>query len=427
MKKIVSMLTIAALTLGAASAADFSVEYATKGSIYTESSTKAAGASSSTTDSKAFLDQDGYDSDSASDLVVSASSDIGGVLLDIDVDARNKSVAFDQVYGWMNFGPIQLTTGEWCARYVNRVKNDANNWASADFEMFKPGIVAGSDGKGAATYNAYDVDNLTAVKNDQKISTALSYTLRPDDSTYFMIKGIAVTNDWGGTGRWDSDKKYADGEYDLNFKSGFAAETAFRKDGVIDVNVVAKSLVRDELVAAAFVRPLFLDPANILVGFTYVTDLSKKDDDVDSKAYAYGVDLRAYIPLTQALSLTTMNNFSDAVAQKAKNGKDNYVMSMWNMVSVAYKLSEGLTLQITGESYNDNFKKVVDGDAAKRSDLGGFDVSVLAGVVYNFNANASFSAGIKYETKDAFAAKEWCDANSTTSKFSIPFVFDVAL
>ena len=33
------MLAIAALTLGAVSAADFSVEYVTKGSIYTEKST----------------------------------------------------------------------------------------------------------------------------------------------------------------------------------------------------------------------------------------------------------------------------------------------------------------------------------------------------------------------------------------------------
>ena len=137
MKKIVSMLAIAALTLGAVSAADFSVEYATKGSVYTEKSNLPKGATKSTVKSKAFLDQKGYDGDSASDLVLSSSGTAGGVLLDIDVDARDKTVKFDQVYGWMNFGSIQLTTGKWSGRYVNRVKEDAGKWASSDFEKFK--------------------------------------------------------------------------------------------------------------------------------------------------------------------------------------------------------------------------------------------------------------------------------------------------
>lgn len=427
MKKIVAMFAMAALSAGALFAADFSVEYATKGSIYTESSTKAAGATSSTTDSRSFLGQTGYDDDSASCVVVSTSSDIGGLVADLDVDARDKSVVLDQVYGWMNFGNLQLTTGLWTSRYVNRVKEDAGTWANADFEKFKPGIVIGSNGKGAAEYNAYDVDNLTAVKGTGKISTALAYTVRPNDATYFMLKGVAVTNDWGGTGRYDSDRTYGDGKYDLRFKSGFAGELAFRADDVIDLNVVVKSLVRDELVAAVFVRPLVLGNTNLLAGFTYATDLADNGDAVDSNAYAFGIDLRARFALTDALALTTMNNLSKSVDQKAKDGKENSVMSLWNMISLAYKVSDALTVQLTGESYMDTFRTIVDGDAAARSTLGGTDLSLLAGVVYSFNENASFTAGIKYETTDAFANDDWKDNNATTSKFSIPFVFDVAL
>lgn len=425
MKKIVSMLAIAALTLGAVSAADFSVEYATKGSVYTEKSNLPKGATKSTVESKAFLDQKGYDGDSASDLVLSSSGTAGGVLLDIDVDARDKTVKFDQVYGWMNFGSIQLTTGKWSGRYVNRVKEDAGKWASSDFEKFKPGIIVGADGKGAN--NAYDVDNLTAVKGTNQIATALAFTSRPDDATYFMAKGLIVTNNWGGIGKWDSDKVYADDEYDLVFESGFAGEIAFRKENVIDINVLAKSMVRNELVVGAFVRPLMLNPVNLLVGVTYLADLTDNGDDVDANAYAYGIDVRARIPLSDSLALTTMNNLSNKVAQKAKKGKDNYEMSMWNMVSVAYKVSDALKVQVTGESYMANFMKVVEDKAVSRKELGGADVSVLAGVVYNFNPNASFSAGIKYEKTGVFASSDWTDANDRTATFSIPFVFDVAL
>lgn len=429
MKKIVSMLAIAALTLGAVSAADFSVEYATKGSVYTEKSKTAAGATKSTVESKAFLDQSGYDGDSASDLVLSSSGTAGGVLLDIDVDARNKSITFDQVYGWMNFGSIQLTTGKWCGRYVNRVKEDAGKWASSDFEKFKPGIVTGDDGKGAKDYNASDVGNLTAVKGTNQIATALAFTSRPDDSTYFMAKGLLVTNNdtWGGIGKWDSDLKYQDDEYDLVLDSGFAGEIAFRKEGLIDINVLAKSMVRNELVVAAFVRPLMLNPVNLLVGVTYAGDLTDNGDAVDANKYAWGLDVRARIPLTETIALTTMNNLSNSVEQKAKNGKDNYTMSMWNMVSVAYKVSDALKVQVTGESYMSQFMKVENDDAVSRSKLGGADLSVLAGVVYSFNPNASFSAGIKYEKTGMFASSDWTDANDTTATFSIPFVFDVAL
>lgn len=427
MKKIVSMLAIAALTLGAVSAADFSVEYATKGSVYTEKSNLPKGATKSTVESKAFLDQKGYDGDSASDLVLSSSGTAGGVLLDIDVDARDKTVKFDQVYGWMNFGSIQLTTGKWSGRYVNRVKEDAGKWASSDFEKFKPGIIVGADGKGLKDNNAYDVDNLTAVKGTNQIATALTFTSRPDDATYFMAKGLIVTNNWGGIGKWDSDKVYADDEYDLVFESGFAGEIAFRKENVIDINVLAKSMVRNELVVGAFVRPLMLNPVNLLVGVTYLADLTDNGDNVDANAYAYGIDVRARIPLSDSLALTTMNNLSNKVAQKAKKGKDNYEMSMWNMVSVAYKVSDALKVQVTGESYMANFMKVVEDKAVSRKELGGADVSVLAGVVYNFNPNASFSAGIKYEKTGVFASSDWTDANDRTATFSIPFVFDVAL
>ena len=122
-----------------------------------------------------------------------------------------------------------------------------------------------------------------------------------------------------------------------------------------------------------------------------------------------------------------MNNISNDVAQKAKGGKDNSTMSMWNMVSVAYKVSEALTVQVTGESYMSQFMKIKNDDAVGRDKLGGADLSVLAGVVYKFNPNASFSAGVKYERTGVFASSDWTDANDTTATFSIPFVFDVAL
>lgn len=421
MKKIVSMLAVAALTLTSVFAVDITAEYATKGTFYTEKSTKAAGATKSTVDSKTFLDQKGYDDSAANCITFTASGDIGGVCLDVDADARDISLTRDQIYGWMNFGNIQLTTGAWTSRYVNRIKTDANNWADADFEKFKPGIVLGADGKDNKA--AYDVDNLTAIDTTQKLATALAYTLRPNDSTYFMIKGVAVQNKWGGTGRFDSDKKYAAGDYDLMFNSSFAGEIAFRVDDVIDINFVAKSQVRDQLIAALFIRPMMVKGFDLLVGATYATTLEEKPETIDSRAYAYGVDLRARIALSDNLAITTMNNLSSSVEDKAKNMEAGYTMSLWNMLSIAYKASQALTIQVTGENYTADFRTVTGGAEAKANKRSsGSDFSVLGGVVYSLNENAKFSAGVKYECTNAFY-----DDAEQKSTFSIPFVFDVAL
>lgn len=427
MKKIVSMLAVAALALSAVSAADISVEYATKGTIYSEKATQAAGATQTTVDSKTFLDQKGYDDDALSCITFSASSDIGGVCLDLDADARNLDLERDQIYGWMNFGNLQLTTGAWTGRYVNRVKADANNWANADFEKFKPGIVCGADGKGIKA--AYDVDNLTAIDTKQQLATALAYTVRPSDATYIMAKGVIVKNSWGGTGRFDSDKKYAAGDYDIKFNSSFAGELAIRQDGVIDFNAVVKSQVRDQLIAAAFIRPLMMDKVNLLIGGTYAANLA--DREKGKNAYAYGVDLRARIVLSDTVAVTTMNNFSSQVSEVADDEDPISIWSMWNMVSVAYKVSDAMTFQVTGESYMDTFRMTApDGKSTKavgRTNLGGSDVSVLAGVVYKLNDNASFSGAVKYSYTDAFSTNDWDKANAHKAEVSVPFVFNVAL
>jgi len=428
MKKIVSMLAVAALALSSVFAADITAEYSTKGNIYGEKAAKAAGSKTSTVSTKEFLNQKGYDDDAASCITFTASGDAGGVCLDLDADARNLNLTRDQIYGWMNFGNIQLTTGAWTSRYVNRVKEDANKWANSDYEMFKPGIVCGSDGKGLKA--AYDIDNLTTnATGAQTLATAIAYTLRPNEDTYLMVKGVAIEGNWGGTGRFDSDKKYAAGDYDIMFRSTFAGELAFRQEGVIDVNAVVKSPARDSLIAAVFVRPLMLKDLNLLVGGTYACDLSEKPDTVDAKAYAYGIDLRARYAVSENLAITTMNNLSSKVAAKAK-GADHaaYEMSMWNMLSVAYKLSDALTLQVTGEKYAPLFAaKDAKGDAVDRRNLGASKASVLAGVVYKLNDNASFSGGIKYTTDAAFAHKDYKDTNEEKIEVSVPFVFSVAL
>ena|GEM_PF-1413735 len=452
MKKIVSVLSVAALTLSAVFAADITIEYKTLGNIYSETNTETAGGASHT-QTRTFLDQDGYGKAQAA-MKVKATTDFAGFVLSFKPDATkgsgdNGSSKIDEYYGFMNFGPLQLTTGNWTSRYINRVTEDAGKWESKDFEKYKPGVVAFTSATTAMQQLGYakDIDNLTLTEaGAQELATSLALTIRPNDDTYFLVKGVAIDGagtPWGGT--LMNDK----GNYNLTFMSGFAGEVALKINNVFDLNFVAKSLKRDHLAMGVFFRPLMLGKTNMLLGFSYATfiDKSKTGDKetYDSWAHDMGIDFRARFVLSDSLALTTMNNLSIATLAKKANvadakewGKDeagNYsAYHLWNMVSLAYKTNEKLTLQFTVHSEtNFGYNKNPDSTSTKTNkemwanDCGGFTFTFVPGIVYKFSKNASVTAGVHIEAPNCFASSDWLNKNAVTQNISIPFVFDVAL
>ena len=471
MKKIVSVLSVAALSFSIAFAADISLEYRTRGTLYSESNTKDY-STDKVTQTRTALDQSGY-GDASTDFVISAKNDFSGFVLDIDPNASTKSDFvtngalndwFDQYYAWLNFANLQVTVGKWSSRYGNELTADSGNWEDDDFARYHVGVVNGKFG--------HDVDNLTGVTTwtaktngakstqdgdvytgdvtlEQRIGTALAYTVRPNDDVYFMLKGVLVESDWGSTLRLDSDRDYSsaysktDGNGgDLTFHSGFATEAALHVNDAIDINLVAKSLKRDELALGLFVRPILGD-TNLLFGVTYGTDLADKDtdgdgeDNYDSNYWELGVDFRARIKLSDALALTTMHNLSiynEAVAKKQDYNGSFY--HLWNMVSLAYKADEQLLLQLTLENEADVLETYAndkrDGNSTSNvADLGGFNISIVPGVTYSFNENATLTAGLRWEFDHIGASSDWEDAQGSTgvktSSFSIPVVFKVSL
>ncbi len=422
MKKIVSVVAVAALTLSAVFAADISLSYRTRANVYSETKTKKDG--TVTASSKTVLDQTGYGS-AAKCFVLSASGDVGGFILDVDPNAGTETFSLDQWYAWVNFGNLQTTVGLWKSRYVNRVNADANDWQDADYERYKPGVIGGSYAK--------DIDNLTynTTEDHQKLSTAFAYTIRPNDDVYFMMKGVLVnaggsnkvTDTWGGA-LMNSDS----GNYQNTFFSGFAGEVAFKVNGAFDLNVAMRSEKRDQIALGAFFRPLISDSTNLLFGFSYGRDLKDYGDAVDSNKYEFGIDLRARFQLSEQLALTTMNNMSYISNQKDKGAEDDTLIKLWDMVSLAYKANDQLLLQgtVQFETVGGLVQKK-GGETKSYDELGGFKLSVIPGIVWTFNENAKISAGLKFDYTGVAADAAYKKATGTTSAFSIPVVFKVSL
>ena len=480
MKKIVSVLSVAALTLSAVSAVDVSISYQTRGTIYDETTTHtytAATGKVSSTQTRTTLNQLGYDS-AEGDLAFSAKNDFAGFAFTAKPNAGNQTSAFDMAgtvvdtyYGWMNFGNVQLTTGRFDGRYVALFDGESSNWGDNEYARYKPGVIGGKI--------AFDVDNLTtvytstgdklksssrwgnfkAINKEKRVSTAIAYTIRQNEESALMIKGVLVDNNWGSTLRTDKDRDYGTsygiGGGDLSFFSGFAGEVAYR-NSAFDLNFVAKSMKRDELALGAFFRTIG-ESKSFLFGLSAGLDLSNKKDaatlpdgTVTDYAHNYrefAFDFRGHFDLTDELCLTTMNNLSVTNDKKVKDQKwEDMNFHLWDMVSLGYKLNEKLFAQFTVESECDllkihaNHLNPTTGKPTNDSDgnelngpfsQGGFTLTVTPGVVYSISENATITAGVALEWYNIGASPVKQDAlyatMTKTSKIQIPVVFKVSL
>ena len=160
---------------------------------------------------------------------------------------------------------------------------------------------------------------------------------------------------------------------DIGFFSGFAGEVAY-KTAAFDLNFVAKSLKRDELALGFFFRTIG-DSSSYLFGLSAGLDLAENKNAAGDKPQhnyrEFAFDFRARKNLTEDLTLTTMNNLSVLNAEKAKENAsgdkikyENMDFHLWDMVSVAYKLSEKIKAQFTVESECDliHMAQAADGD-----------------------------------------------------------------
>lgn len=381
MKKIISTLTISALALGSIFA-DVSLEYTQKGYI-----------SSNGDGSSKKLDLNGYKDSITGDVVFKVSNDTAGVVLDVDpyytdtgkVKVQKDEKFFDQLYGWVNFfgGAAKLQTGVWKTRSVNRLNQDAGSWEDSEFEAFPLGVVpgvtvSGKNGKdfkiGDTRTPGTDITRLASVKGEYKgnVTTALTYNMGG-----FYVTGALITSDFNTT-----------------IKSGFGFEVGYSVNDDTKIQGFFKTVTDQEIALAVFMDKRALTIKNFK--FDFVTGFTL--DNGDKNGLNFAVDFRARSEITEKLALTTMNNLSYV----------GRAFSLWDMVSAAFKLTETLKAQFTGEWYYRNLEVGRQGY-----------LSVIPGVVYSPVDGVDITAGIIIRTSG------WSRPNE--SSISIPFVLHVAL
>ena len=237
-------------------------------------------------------------------LGLKLSTDVAGVVFDFDIDGlgaakeTNTKLSFDEYYGWMTFalpvGNLQITSGKWSARNVNRVKADAGELDGTYFEVDKPGVLNGTI--------ANDSANLT----EGKKSVVLAYTLADTLPGALMVKFGLVESTYG---KFDS-------------KSGFVGEVCYDQAGAVKATVAVKNLKTEQLSLGVFVSPQFLDALSATVGFSFGKDKDNSE---------WGIDARARYAVTEKVAVDGMFNYSKNAADKK---------GMWYLAGVNLKATE---------------------------------------------------------------------------------------
>jgi len=259
-------------------------------------------------------------------LALSLSNEVAGVVCDWDFNSGDK-MELDSFYAWMTFGlpvgNLQITSGKWNSRFVNRVNDLAGDLGSKYYEVFKPGIQYDGD-------QVIDGSNLT----DGKYSTVLAYTLNDVLPGALMFKAGIVRV--GATTDKDSATNIyynsSDAE-DIKLHSSFAFEVSYAQDDLIRLNLAIKNLAIDTTSYGFYVSPLMIPNLNSTLGFTFLT---AGDDS------AFGVDARATYNFTEKTSLTGMLNYSSISPDV---GDDD--AALWTMLSLGYKAGENIRYVLT--------------------------------------------------------------------------------
>lgn len=333
MKKIVAVMLAGALFAGAASA-DVSFSYT--GYNYLKSS---GGNLDLATD------------DHSDCMSVALSKDTSGVVLDIDTDYASadssSNLVLDKYYAWLVVKGVKFTAGKFNSRFTNRLNQDAGDLDSADFEMFKYGVVGSTRGVGTDSNN---------IGFNKAVTTLADKTFAINDAT-LLVKGGIFNSNWTPTAASD----------ELQVKSGFALELAYQMPKVATVDFVARSWDAKTNSFSVFVAPVLSEKLQLVAGatfdmFSYYKATSKTDTKIEEKdsATEFAFDLRARYKYSDKITFTTMHNISSyvpALLDKDNGGVEyaekyaDSVMGLWDMFNVSFVFADNMNLGCTVNSY----------------------------------------------------------------------------
>lgn len=381
-------------------------------------------------------------SSAADYLNFKVNNDYSGVVIESVWDAGKKNqtgvISFDTYYGWISFGKLKFSFGDYDSRFTNRYNVTATEAGLLDSDIAKYGLsnklAAGlKETKGASTTEVkysdpndssytrageginiwtktstgsssysvaasgktwlYDFGNAAQSNGGENLSLIADYTIDEVAGGKLLLKGGLLEN------AYDETNKFSQ-------LSGYIAEAAWQGENA-SVDVIFKNPVHKAYGAGAYITVNPGDTITAVLGFTG----GKQEDVID---LVFAVDGRFQLLAGDEIKVTVVGKYSSLKAKGADDAETGLEVG----AEVSYKASDLLTLAL------DARLDYVDLDNNDKKDLGENTVTVSPRAKISAGPAAAVTAALEF-TQALNAGDDFKAAEKT--KILLPVIFRVKL
>lgn len=331
-----------------------------------------------------------------------ADNEYAGVAIESAINAGLKNgadaITFDTYYGWLNYGALKFTFGDYDSRFTNRYNVTATEAGLLDSDIAKYGLsnkisygygpTAGKTGK---TW-LYDFGNVAQSAGGENLSLIADYTLSDIAGGKLLLK----------TGLLESE--YDKGtEFEQN--AGYVFEAAWQGQSA-SLDLIFKNPVNKAFGGAAYLTYKPSDALAAVAGFT----AGVETDVID---LAFAVDGRLQYAFSKALKATAVAKYSSYKA----DGADDAESALEAGAELSYAASDSLVFAL------DARLDLTDLDDNEGKDLGENTVTVSPRVKISAGPAAAITAAVEFTQ----ALNSGDNDAAVKTKVDVPVIFRVKL
>ncbi|MCR5171801.1 MAG: hypothetical protein K6B73_02915 [Treponema sp.] len=329
-----------------------------------------------------------------------ADNEYAGVAIESAINAGLKNgadaITFDTYYGWLNYGALKFTFGDYDSRFTNRYNVTATEAGLLDSDIAKYGLsnkisyglAADKTGK---TW-LYDFGNVAQPAGGENLSLIADYTLSDIAGGKLLLK----------TGLLDSE--YDKGtEFEQN--AGYVFEAAWQGESA-SLDLIFKNPVNKAFGGAAYLTYKPSDALAAVAGFT----AGVETDVID---LAFAVDGRLQYAFSKELKATAVAKYSSYKA----DGADDAESALEAGAELSYAASDSLVFAL------DARLDLTDLDDNEGKDLGENTVTVSPRVKISAGPAAAITAAVEFTQ----ALNSGDNDAAVKTKVDVPVIFRVKL
>ena len=329
-----------------------------------------------------------------------ADNEYAGVAIESAINAGLKNgadaITFDTYYGWLNYGALKFTFGDYDSRFTNRYNVTATEAGLLDSDIAKYGLsnkisyglTADKTGK---TW-LYDFGNVAQPAGGENLSLIADYTLSDIADGKLLLKAGLLESEYDKGTEFEQDAGYV-------FEAAWQGQSA-------SLDLIFKNPINKAFGGAAYLTYKPSDAFAAVAGLT----AGLETDVID---LAFAVDGRVQYAFSKDLKATAVAKYSSYKA----DGADDAESALEAGAELSYAASDRLLFAL------DARLDLTDLDDNEGKDLGENTVTVSPRVKISAGPLAAITAAVEFTQ----ALNSGDNDAAVKTKVDVPVIFRVKL